>query len=105
MKKIALSLAACLALALAATTSIAPAQACGGYGPVSEEDRASDAVWVALYRAELAERVDAVHVSLQSADRGEAEVSLRERRQPLRLTLVRRDGRWRVSTRSARAGA
>lgn len=70
--------------------------ACGGYGAISEEDRARSAVVQALRDAEVdPARVGPVAVTLRSATRGVAAVTVDDSH-TLRLRLVKRQGRWTV---------
>jgi len=86
-----------LLLAVSLTLSAAPALACGPYGSPSPSDDARAHVWVALARAGVEERVEAIDVELSSPDRGVARVRLQRRKSPLSFRLVKRRGSWRVT--------
>ncbi len=90
-----LVLATSLALAALASTP-SDVLACGGYGAVSEEDRARSAVVRALHDAKVDfARVGPVDVTLRSATRGIADVTVDDDHR-LRLRLIKRQGRWTV---------
>ena len=90
----------CLALALAFSSvgTVSIASACGGYGEVSEEDRAAEPVWRLLAKHELSQHVRSLDVTLDG-DRGRATIQLDgDEDEPLIVFVAKQKGAWRIAS-------